>query len=115
MLALLFLSFFSKALVLLLSHHPPSDVPELSLLSASLPVLSSTTDNGFTRLDRLGAVNDVGIDFRLVGDALGDGGERGELGRRLKTDAAKSPREGVPTSGVWTAVTLGLPTDTDGE
>lgn len=83
-----------------MSHHPPSDVPELSLLSASLPLLSSTTDNGFARLDRLGAVNDDDIDFCLVRDTLGDEGERGAVARGLKAGDVKSPREGVSTSGV---------------
>lgn len=108
-------SFFPKAFVLLLSNHPLSGAPGLPLRSVSLLLLSSTTDNWVTRLDRLEAVKDVAVNFRLVSDELGDKARTGEVGNGLKADAVWTPRGGVATSGMRSAVTPRRFTDADGE
>lgn len=61
------------------------------------------------------AVKDVAVNFCLASDELDDKAKTGEVGNGLKGYAVYTPRGGVATSGMWSAVTPRLFTDANDE
>lgn len=61
------------------------------------------------------AAKDVAVNFCFVSDELVDKPKTEEVGNGLKEYAAWTPRGGVATSEMWSAVTRRLYTDADDE